>query len=202
MSTQDLAFQFRVTLRGIEPEVWRLIAVPAKYSFWDLHVAIQDAMGWLDSHLHAFRIQNPQTGLVDQIGIPDDSFEDDATFLPGWEIPMNEYFKEPGNSANYEYDFGDGWEHAVVLEEVTSRIPRKQYPVCLDGGQTCPPEDCGGIHGYQELLAILRDPTHEEHDSMVQWVGGKYDPAAFSPKRVHFDNPGERWRNAFQSNGM
>ena len=121
MNTKNLAFQFRVTLRGIEPEVWRLIAVPAKYSFWDLHVAIQDVMGWLDCHLHAFRIQNPQTGQVDQIGIPDDSF-DDETFLTGWEIPMNEYFKEPDNSANYEYDFGDEWEHAVVLEEVTSRI--------------------------------------------------------------------------------
>lgn len=202
MNTKDLAFHFRVNLRGIEPEVWRLIAVPAKYDFWDLHVAIQDAMGWLDCHLHAFRIRNPETRQVDQIGIPDDSCEGDETFLPGWGIPIIEYFKEPGNWASYEYDFGDGWEHEVVLAEVTSRIPRKRYPLCRDGGRACPPEDCGGVHGYEELLTVLRDPTHEEHESMVQWVGGKYDPAAFSPKKVRFDDPKERWRNAFQSNWM
>ncbi|MBM3790946.1 MAG: plasmid pRiA4b ORF-3 family protein, partial [Acidobacteria bacterium] len=177
MKTKDLALQFRVALKGIEPEVWRRIVVPAKYSFWDLHVAIQDAMGWLDSHLHAFRIQNPETGESDQVGIPYDSFEDDEQFLPGWEVPIVQYFRAPGDRADYEYDFGDGWDHEVVLEEIASRIPRKRYPICLDGARACPPEDCGGVYGYKEMLAVLGDPAHEEHDSMVEWVGGKYNPA-------------------------
>ena len=202
MKTKDHALQFKVTLMGIEPEVWRRIVVPGNYSFWDLHVAIQDAMGWLDYHLHAFRIRNPETGDVDQIGIPDDSFEDEEPFLAGWEVPIINYFREPGDRADYEYDFGDGWEHEVVLEEIPSRIPQKKYPLCLDGARACPPEDCGGVHGYEEMLAALRDPTHEEHKSMVEWIGGKYDPAAFSPKKVRFDDPKKRWRNAFKRNGM
>jgi hypothetical protein len=191
-----------VTLIGIEPEVWRRIVVPGNYSFWDLHVAIQDAMGWLDYHLHAFRIQNPETGDLDQIGIPDDSFENEARLVAGWEVPIAHYFRERGDRADYEYDFGDGWEHDVVLEEIATRVPRKRYPLCLDGARACPPEDCGGVYGYEALLAALRDPTHDEHESMVEWVGGKYDPAAFSPKKIRFDDPGKRWRNAFQGRGM
>ena len=202
MNKKDFVLQLRVTLRGIEPEVWRQLVVPATYSFWDLHVAIQDAMGWLDYHLHAFRIQNPETGAVNQIGIPDDSFEDDEPFLPGWDIPIVHYFKESGHRADYEYDFGDGWEHEIVLEEITSRIPHKRYPLCLDGARACPPEDCGGVCGYEEMLAALGDPSHEEHQSMVEWVGGKYDPVTFFPKKVRFDDPKERWRNAFESNGV
>jgi hypothetical protein len=201
VNTKDLIFQFRVRLLGIEPEIWRLIAVPAKYSFWDLHIAIQDAMGWRDCHLHAFRVADPNTRKIEQIGIPDDTddaFEGGATCLPGWEIPIRDYFRQPGDSANYEYDFGDGWEHHVVLEELVNRVPRRRYPICLDGARACPPEDCGGIPGFGELLEVLGDPTHEEHDRMSEWVGGSYDPSAFSPKQVRFDNPKTRWRNAFQ----
>jgi len=202
MEPKNQTLQFKVTLMGIEPEVWRRIVVPRNYSFWDLHVAIQDAMGWLDYHLHAFRMQNSETGEVHQIGIPDDSFEDAAPVLAGWEVPISGYFREPGDRAFYEYDFGDGWEHEVVLEEIGSPIPRKRYPMCVNGARACPPEDCGGVPGYEELLEVLRDPTHEEHESMLEWVGGKYDPAAFSPKKVRFDDPKKRWRNAFQGRGM
>lgn len=198
MKTQGLAHRFKVTLRGIEPEVWRRIAVPAAYSFWDLHVAIQDAMGWRDYHLHVFRVRNPATGRPDQIGIPsDDQIEDEEPPQPGWEVPMAEYFRQPGDRAEYDYDFGDGWEHEVVLEEISVRIPRAKYPICLDGSGACPPEDCGGVSGYEELLRVLRDPTHEEHDNSLRWVGGHYDPAAFDPKRIRFESPKKRWRIAF-----
>jgi hypothetical protein len=139
---------------------------------------------------------------VDQIGIPDDSFEDEEPFLASWAVRIIDYFREPGDRADYEYDFGDGWEHEVVLEEIASRIPRKRYPLRLDGARACPPEDCGAVHGYEEMLAALRDPTHEEHENMVEWVGGKYDPATFSPKKVRFDDPKKRWRKAFRRNGM
>jgi hypothetical protein len=199
VKTKGLVHQFKVTLKGIEPKVWRRIVVPAGYSFWDLHVAIQDSMGWLDYHLHAFRLRNPETGETDQIGIPDDdAFEDDEPVLPGWEIPMVEYFRQSGDRAEYEYDLGDGWEHEVVLEEISARVPGAKYPICLDGAGARPPEDCGGVPGYEEMLKVLGDPTHEEHESTLRWVGGHYDPAAFDPKKVHFDSPKKRWRIAFE----
>ena len=169
---KTLAHQFKVTLKGIEPTVWRRIVVPATYSFWDLHVAIQDSMGWLDCHLHAFRLRSPESDEAVEIGIPDDDvFEGVEPFLPGWEIPIAAYFGKPGARAEYEYDFGDGWEHEVVLEEITVRAPKVKYPICLDGSGACPPEDCGGVPGYEEMLTALRDPTHEEHESILEWVG-------------------------------
>ena len=200
MKTKGLALLFRVTLKGIKPRVWRRILVPAGYTFWDLHVAIQDSMGWLDYHLHVFKVREPGSGELDQIGIPDDDpFEDDALVLPGWRIPTTEYFRQPGDRADYEYDFGDGWEHEVLLEAIALRVPRTKYPVCLDGAGACPPEDCGGVHGYEEMLRVLRDPTDEEHESMLVWVGGRYDPKAFDPKKVRFDNPKKRWQIAFEA---
>ncbi len=199
MKTKGLGYQFRVTLKRIDPPVWRRIVVPASYSFWDLHVGIQDSMGWLDCHLHAFRVRNPNTGEADEIGIPDDeALDDEVQVLPGWDIPLVAYFQEPGDRAEYEYDFGDGWEHDVLLEQVTSRVPGGKYPVCIEGARKCPPEDCGGTHGYEEMLKVLRDPSHEEYESTLQWVGGRYDPDAFDPKRVRFDSPRKRWKIAFE----
>lgn len=102
-------------------------------------------MGWWDSHLHAFRVANPSHGEEDLIGIPDqDRFVGDPEYLPGWEIPIGKYFTEPGDSAAYEYDFGDGWEHEIVLDEILTREPKVKYPRCVTGARACPPEDCGG----------------------------------------------------------
>ena len=113
MNRQRDALRFRIELIGIRPPIWREILVPARYSFWDLHVAIQDSMGWWDSHLHAFRqrVENRHGGA--EIGIPTD--DDFMEVSAGWEVPVVEYFSEPGDRMLYEYDFGDGWEHAVVL---------------------------------------------------------------------------------------
>ncbi len=191
-------FQFKVTLRDVEPSVWRRIEVPASYSFWDLHVAIQDAMGWLDCHLHVFQIRDVRTGGAAEIGIPDpDGFEADRAVLPGWEVPVSAYLSQPGDHAVYEYDFGDGWTHDVVLEAIGGRQTRTKYPRCSAGARACPPEDCGGPHGYARLLATLADPGDAEHADMVAWLGGPFDPEAFDPAAVRFDNPRRRWRTAF-----
>ena len=172
--------------------------MPAEASFWDLHVAFQDAMGWKDYHLHLFRIRNPEDGRTDSIGIPDDDpFPGAEPHLTGWEIPVAEYFRLPGDHAEYDYDFGDGWAHDVLLEQIALCIPRTKVPRCLEGARACPPEDCGGVPGYERLLEVLADPSHEEHASMLEWVGGAYDPAAFDPARVRFDNPKKRWEMAF-----
>jgi hypothetical protein len=198
MAVKRQTLQFKVTLQDVAPPVWRRIEVPATYSFWDLHVAVQDAMGWQDYHLHAFRIRNRRTGGTDAIGIPDpDGFVDEPDFLAGWEIPLAAYFTDTGDRAEYEYDFGDGWIHDVVLEGIGDRQPKTKYPRCTAGARACPPEDCGGPPGYFDLLAPLADPTHEEHENVVDWIGGAFDPESFDPARVRFDDPKKRWRAAF-----
>jgi hypothetical protein len=198
MNIKMVVYQFKITLKEIEPVIWRRIVVPATYSFWDLHVAIQDSMGWLDSHLHVFRIDNPRTGKIDGIGIPDDDpFEDELVLLPGWELSIVDYFIQPGDRAGYEYDFGDSWEHEVVLEGILLKGTKTKYPKCTGGARACPPEDCGGVHGYQEMLKIVRNRSHEEHKSTMEWLGGKYDPKTFDPDSIRFDNPKKRWRIAF-----
>jgi len=159
--------RFHIELEGIRPPVWRRIRVPGDYSFWDLHVAIQDAMGWLDCHLHLFEIRNPQTGALEEIGVPDDEqFLDEPPCLAGWEVPIAGYFIEGGDTASYTYDFGDDWQHTVVLEEVETVRKSERPLACLGGERRCPPEDCGGIHGYAEMLEILAEwPRREQFSS-------------------------------------
>jgi hypothetical protein len=189
--------QFRVTLRHVEPVVWRQIEVPAKYTFWDLHVAIQDAMGWLDYHLHLFRVANARGESV-EIGIPDDDpFDDQPVCLAGWQVPIADYFDRVGARAEYEYDFGDDWMHDLHVERVSRRQSGTRYPRCVDGANHCPPEDCGGPHGYAELLRVIANPRHAEYASSMLWLGGRFDPTEFVASHVRFDDPAKRWRNAF-----
>lgn len=196
------AFQFLVILIGTNPLVWRRILVADDVSFWDLHVAIQDAMGWQDYHLHEFRVADGRTGRQDRVGIPDEAFPEDRPCLPGWKVRISEYFDweaiANGSPARYVYDFGDDWHHLVILEDVVPRGARR-YPRCVAGAQACPPEDCGGVHGFGEFLAAVTNPRHRRHQEMLDWVGGSYDPAAFDPARVVFDDPRRRWAKAFRT---
>ncbi len=197
MDARKNTLQFRIELRDIEPAIWRRLEIRAACTFWDLHVAIQDAMGWLDSHLHAFRLPAPLGRKVIQFGIPDpDRFEDDPEFLPGWEVPVTGYLKA-GDRIEYEYDFGDSWVHEVVFEAVGTRHSGTKYPRCLDGSRACPPEDCGGPPGYADLLSVIRNPSHPDYASTLRWLGGSHDPERFDPQAVRFDDPRKRWRRAF-----
>ena len=131
-------------------------------------------MGWLDCHLHQFRL-----GRV-YYGIPDREFED----FGGERLNEKQYTVAdlaPGAKKKfiYEYDFGDSWEHEVLVEQVLSPDPAFKHPVCLAGANACPPEDCGGIPGYFELLAAVADPKHEQHQEMKEWVGGEWDASRF-----------------------
>lgn len=199
------ALQFLVVLARTNPLIWRRIQVPEDYSFWDLHVAIQDAMGWQDYHLHEFRLAHPQHGKLERLGIPDRDFPDERPCTPDWEVPIAEYFNWESASeaplALYVYDLGDGWQHVVTFEEVlpggSARCPR-----CVAGARACPPEDCGGVHGFADFLDAIADPKHPEHKQLVQWSGGSYDPGAFDASRIVFDNPRERWKKAFQDSAV
>jgi hypothetical protein len=197
-----LVHQFLVVLSGTDPLVWRRIQVPQTYSFWDLHVAIQDAMGWTDSHLHEFRLLDVDEKSIVSIGIPTADDPEDRPVVPGWEVPLSGYFAaRPWHALPvlYAYDFGDDWEHVLVHEGMESADSSAKYPRCLAGARRCPPEDCGGVHGYIEFLEIIANPNHPEHASTMEWSGGDYDPAAFDPADVVFENPRKRWKIAFQS---
>lgn len=204
MERSRLVYQFKVTLLGIKPPIWRRIQVPGDYTFWDLHVAIQDAMGWLDYHFHTFLIAEKGRSKPIEIGIPRDEMEEGG-FLSGWEVPIREFFKIPGEGALYEYDFGDMWEHEVLLEGIFLREKKVRYPRCIGGERACPPEDCGGIWGYQTLIKVIGNPKHKEYRDYVGWLKGHaknyypYDPEKFEAEKVHFDNPKKRWNRAFGS---
>lgn len=191
--------QFKITLEGIKPVIWRQIQVPSRYTFWDLHVAIQDAMGWTDSHLHQFEVIHPTTGEKEYIGIPDDGFGE-AIILPSWDSKVKDYLALKSNHRMvYLYDFGDDWKHTLVFEGEQEKQGAK-YPICLAGARACPPEDVGGIPGYANFLAAIKNPQHAEHESYLIGVGKQYDPEKFDPKKVKFDSPRTRWKHTFAQN--
>ena len=190
-------YQFLVVLANTDPLVWRRLQVPGEYSFWDLHVAIQDAMGWLDYHLHEFSVLHPKRGRFERLGIPDEEFPDERPCRPDWRVQLSDYFEFGAQPALYVYDFGDNWHHIVTYEETLPVDPSVSYPRCVSGARKGPPEDCGGVHGYADFLKAIADKDHPEHSELLQWVGGAYDPEAFDPARVVFDDPTERWKKAF-----
>lgn len=194
--------QFKISLKGIRPPVWRRIMVPESYSFWDLHVAIQDAMGWSDCHLHEFTMTNPKNGFLEHIGIPDDDNFFGEEILPGWKKKIRNYFTQDNLKAEYVYDFGDEWRHRVLLEGIFPAEPDVKYPVCVKGKRNCPPEDCGGVWGYADFLEKIQGPENSERKELLEWVGGEFDPEHFDPKEVVFSDPAERFKRAFSIAGM
>jgi len=191
--------QFRITLLMTDAPVWRVIQVPEEYTFWDLHAAIQDAMGWLDYHLHEFRHEQRPAGQSVRFGIPfDDAEMIDPDLVPCWKVNINEHFRRPGDKMYYAYDFGDNWVHEVLLEGVLLREKGLKLPRCIDGRRAAPPEDCGGPGGYADLLEALANPTSEEHEEIVEWLnessqnGQPFDPARFDIEKIKFTNPAKR----------
>lgn len=182
-------YQFKITLKGTKPPVWRRIQIPETYTFWDLHVAIQDSMGWDDTHLHEFEIFQPSSKKKARFGIPDEDFSwDIVKILPGWEYKIADYFSRGNKKADYTYDFGDDWEHIITLEKIIPRDKGLSYPRCIQGERACPPEDCGGVWDYEEIC---------RGESEFQDYYKDFDPKCFDANNVHFDNPEKRWKIAF-----
>ena len=199
--TPDYVHQFLVVLSGTNPLVWRRIQVPAEYSFWDFHVAIQDAMGWEDRHLHEFQLFDDGSRRSVAIGIPTDMSSPDRPVVPAWTVPLSTHFEPRVGDRwpiRYVYDFGDGWEHVLIHEGFEPAKKSHKYPRCLAGERRCPPEDCGGVHGYAEFLKAIGDAAHPRHAEMTEWIKGTWTPDAFEPRRVKFDDPQKRWSMAFQ----
>lgn len=179
--TSAVVFRFKLTLLETKPPIWRRIEVPDG-TLDSLHEHIQCAMGWTNSHLHQFVIGRRTYGdpqLLDD-GFEDNEFEDSTDI---WLSDLFAKVRRPFRF-EYQYDFGDDWRHEVVLEEIGGKEPGGVYPRCLAGARACPPEDVGGTWGYEHFLEVLQDPRHEEHEDMLRWAGGKFDPERFDAKKA------------------
>ena len=165
----DHVFEFKITLRGIKPPVWRRIQVPCTYTFWDLHVAIQDAMGWLDYHLWEFVIDGRTYGL------PTDEDWGTRPRKEAAKVRLREVLKPGETLIDYVYDFGDGWEHEIRVSDIRKGAPEIGYPRYVAGERNGPPEDCGGLPGFYNLLEARADPGHPDHADAVAWLED-YDP--------------------------
>ena len=178
-----MALQFRIQLVPItNPLVWRRIVVPEQFSFWRFHLVIQEAFGWWNAHLFQF---SPEGWRSEKpIGIKGDWDEADTQDCK--KIKLSQIFKEPGQTYIYIYDFGDNWEHQLTLENITPEKATKAD--VLEGEGRCPPEDCGGWPGYENLKEILANPKHPEYYEMRDWLNlgprQKWNPASFDLKKT------------------
>jgi hypothetical protein len=169
-------YQFKITLLETLPPIWRRIQV-ADCTLDKLHEHIQTAMGWTNSHLHHFRIGEQLYGdpMLMAENFEDMEYKDSTTTY------LSEILPRSGERLAfvYEYDFGDGWEHEVLFEGKLKADPAAKYPLCVEGERACPPEDVGGVWGYADFVEAIKDPDHEQHDELLEWVGGAFNPEKF-----------------------
>ena len=170
-------FELTVSLRHVEPRVWRRLRVRANTTLTVFHTVLQKVMGWTDSHLHLFRAGGIEYGMPDP-ELPKLKSEKS--------VQLGSLLLRPGDRLVYDYDFGDSWEHDIELDRTLSPDPGPgKYPYVLEGARACPPEDCGGVTGYEDLLRVLGDPRDPEHNDSVLWVGGSFDPEAFDARAIN-----------------
>jgi Plasmid pRiA4b ORF-3-like protein len=174
-------YQLKITLEGIEPPVWRRVQVSGDIPLARLHKIIQAVMGWEDYHLYEFEVQRVRYSA------PGEDFGFDTEQKP---VNVNRATLEQAVEGRrikfrYWYDFGDDWFHEIKVEKILEPEAGAAYPRCVEGGRACPPEDCGGVWGYSNLLEILADPGHEEHEHYLEWLGGPFDSEAFDLDAVN-----------------
>lgn len=169
-----LQYQLRIELKHVEPAVWRRVLLPENVTLAKLHPILLWVMGWRGGHLHEYEIARLRYGVP-----PDDDWPGREPVLDERRFRLNRFVETGLRRFKYIYDFGDHWEHIVVVEDVHPRKAGAPPVVCLAGESACPPEDVGGAPGYFEFLAAINDPTHEEHANMLRWIGGSFDPKAF-----------------------
>ena len=179
MAKNRALYQLKVTLRDIQPPIWRRIQVWEDTTLAQLHTILQIVMGWEDYHLHQFVIGRRLYSVPD----PDDDMYE-RKVIDERQVPLGQVVPRVGTQFAYLYDFGDSWEHDLLLEAILLPETATPYPTCTSGERRTPPEDVGGTHGYEEYLAVLSDPEHEEHENMLQWRG-PFDPETFSPAQVN-----------------
>ena len=178
MAVTTQKYQIKIGLQEAKPPIWRRIFVPSNMNLSELHEVIQVTMGWENYHLHQFFINGRCYGPI----TPD---LDDMEWDDEQDVTLSSAFPKEKSKIVYEYDFGDGWVHDITLEKVLPLNKKDKLPTCIKGKRACPPEDCGGIWGYANLLDILADPKHEEYEDTLEWIGKNIDPEAFSVEAIN-----------------
>ncbi|MBI2631390.1 plasmid pRiA4b ORF-3 family protein [Candidatus Pacearchaeota archaeon] len=167
----------KIYLKDIKPKIWRRFFVSDNISFHQLHNIIQEIMGWENYHLYSFNIDGIRIELSDEEGYSEYESENSK------KIKFNKYIRVEKQKFYYEYDFGDSWEHEIVVEKIFENLPEgiKQIPYCLEGQRACPPEDCGGVWGYEELIKICKDKNHPDYEERIKdWLGEDWDFEKFN----------------------
>jgi hypothetical protein len=172
-------YQLKITLQEIRPPILRLIQVPSTLLLCCLHDVLQAVMGWTDSHLHQFEKDGKYWG------VPEHYEEDDIDVIDESRVAIGKVLRTEGDSILHLYDFGDDWRHDIMLENILPAPGAAFRPVCIAGARHCPPEDVGGVSGYEEFLEVVFDPAHKEHEHMISWAGGRFQPEEFSAMAVN-----------------
>ena len=192
-----VTFQFKIQIQGItKPPVWRRLTVPSNYSFFDFHFIIQSVFGWTNSHLFQFSEKRFESRKV-ITEIYEDLDLDDNKQIEAREVKLSEVFKEENQKFIYIYDFGDSWEHTIILEKILPELTIS--PILITGKGKCPPEDCGGIWGYEEFKAIMADRKHPEHDEYAEWAGLE-EGEVWNPKAFDIEKTQCRLNEMFMNN--
>ncbi|HUX53843.1 MAG TPA: plasmid pRiA4b ORF-3 family protein [Williamwhitmania sp.] len=176
-------YQVQVTLKDSKPKIWRRLLIPSDMLLADLHKVIQTSMGWTNSHLHQF-IKDKKFYEVRQ---PDDDFWNDFKSIDykKKKIRVSDLLPAEKETMIYEYDFGDGWEHVITLEKILPMEEGRKYPTCVAGKMACPPEDCGGVWGYAEMLKTIQQPEHEDYNDTIEWLGEDFEPEYFNIDEIN-----------------
>lgn len=171
-------YRLKITLKHIKPSIWRRIEVPSDVRLDDLAETILRVMGWHGGHLMCFEIDGTEYHLDHE------SVRDLGGKLMR-NAKLDKCMTAEKQKAVFTYDFGDDWQHEILLEKISGPEPNATYPRCTDGKRNCPPEDCGGPGGYADILEALKDPDNPEYEELLEWVDEDYDPEAFSVEEVN-----------------
>lgn len=172
-------YQIKLTLIGAHPPIWRRIQVEGSIPLATLHRVIQVVMGWSNFHLHRFRVKGTAYGRPEPGDVGPNKPEDERNFA------LCDLVSQEGSRLTYEYDFGDNWQHEILIEWIQPAEEGAHYPSCLEGAGACPPEDVGGVSGYDHFLEAMADPKHPEHQDYRAWIGGDFIPPKFDLARIN-----------------
>ena len=177
-STSGPVYQLKITLANIKPPVWRCVEIE-DCTLLKLHKIIQVSVGWCNDHMWLFDIDGEEYGD----DVMDSPYESD--FLSARKVKLSQFVQAGVKKFRYTYDFGDNWEHVIQVEKVLEPDPQVKYPRCVKGSRAGPPEDCGGPWGYGDFLDAIQNPDNEQHEEMLEWVGGEFDPESFDIEAVN-----------------
>jgi hypothetical protein len=177
MTNSKTIYQLKITLRDIKPPIWRRVQVESSTKLSQLHLIIQAAMGWYNCHLHSFSIDGIEYGKPEPnygLELRDEN-----------KAKLSSLIKQEKSKFSYTYDFGDSWEHLILVEKILPKESKVSYPLCIKAKRACPPEDCGGAWGYIEFLEAIQDPQHPEYENFQEWIGENFDSEFYDLQEIN-----------------